>query len=66
MNKQELLKRLQILQNDIQELKYEIQNNMMDEEVTTSEIDAIHKCVLDIPHGQTSKANKKMIRTIIC
>jgi len=66
MNKQELLKRLQILQNDIQELKYEIQNNMMDEEVTTSEIDAIHKCVLDIPQSQTSKSNKQMIRTIIC
>jgi|TARA_Y100000389_G_C17451276_1_gene514986 hypothetical protein len=66
MNKQELLKRLQILQNDIQELKYDIQNNMMDEEVTTSEIDAIQKCVLDIPQSQTSKSNKQMIRTIIC
>jgi len=70
MYKQELLERLKLLQNSIDELKYIIENNIIDEEDTRS-TDPVSGLILDIdiktiPSQMNVNKRTDQIRTIIC
>jgi len=70
MYKQELIERLKLLQNSIDELKYIIENNIIDEEDTRS-TDPVSGLILDIdiktiPSQMNVNKRTDQIRTIIC
>jgi|TARA_B110000483_G_C18107299_1_gene508208 hypothetical protein len=70
MYKQELIERLKLLQSSIDELKYIIENNIIDEEDTRS-TDPVSGLILDIdiktiPSQMNVNKRTDQIRTIIC
>jgi|TARA_B110000259_G_C13931878_1_gene369234 hypothetical protein len=70
MYKQELIERLKLLQSSIDELKYIIENNIIDEEDTRS-TDPVSGLILDIdiktiPSQMNVNKRTDHIRTIIC
>ena len=70
MYKQELIERLKLLQSSIDELKYIVENNIIDEEDTRS-TEPVSGLILDIdiktiPSQMNVNKRTDQIRTIIC